>query len=584
MSGGHQPKTRRDELFRIHSALRSADNLRPDEAFDELVKLYRVWSDEGPRTIDVKTTRRFEIQLSEVAAETVVPALWELLESSKASFGSDLFQELAAIGVRSGLGQYFTPQPVADAIASYLDPKAGERWLDPFLGSGILLGAIAVEAAKPVHLHGSDLDHRVLGLAELEARFRHPQSTLKTSQISALEPAKDVLKAVGAPAEGVDGVVTNPPFGAVDLEKRGSDEFELALGRKTPIEILGLEQALRLLRPGGRLGIVLPQSVLSNQRLRHVRRYLREKTSIDGVLSLPGESFAMFDGVGKASVIFATKSETPSMAVWFGRATSIGWDSTGRAKGTNDVGNTAIAMRDRVCIPARVESKELAEEMDRNVTAEWQLRSLGSGVPLVELTTSIFTGRSPARAQYCDSDGADVMRVVKVANLTGHGIDWAERERSFATFKRRPADRILAVDDIALTSSAHHPRYIAAKVDVVDQIPDQWEGRCLPSGEVLVIRPDSTKIEVGVLLLWLRSAQGRSALQACVTGQTAHLHSDYVGEVLVPRQLTTADLSSAAELLRLSLAARRNSEELQRAATEEFTSRLAAHPTLTEAA
>ena len=148
------PKSRRDQLFRIHSTLRSADNLRPDEAFDELVKLYRLWVELGAVGVDPTLAQRFGIGLSPIALQAASSSLWCLLDGANDGLGADLFQELADVAVRSGLGQYFTPTPVAQAMADFLDPQPGEHWMDPFLGSGLLLGAVALAADGPLHLMG----------------------------------------------------------------------------------------------------------------------------------------------------------------------------------------------------------------------------------------------------------------------------------------------------------------------------------------------------------------------------------------------------------------------------------------------
>lgn len=564
------PRSRREQLFRIHSALRSADNLRPDEAFDELAKLYRAWIEAHPVAIDGRLAARFDIRLSQVALDAACPPLWRLLSAADDGVGADLFQELADVGVRAGLGQYFTPAPVAKAMVEYLVPSGNEHWMDPFLGSGLLLGAAALAADGPLHLHGVDLDQRVIHLAQLEAQLRHPQAPLTAAQFSALELPAAVLDAVSAPEEGVDGIVTNPPFGAVDLNDHGTHGFVLARGRRTPIEVLGLEQCLRLLKEGGRLGIVLPQSVLSNQGLQHVRTFLRERFTIDAVLSLPGEAFSMYEGVGKASVVLLTKKETSGRAVWFGRATSVGWDATGRVDGAEDVCLTARRMRDHESVSGVVDRRPPSPLMDRNLTAEWHLRAVGDGMALSKLSESIFLGKTPPRSHYEAKETHGVLRVLKVGDLTGHGVDWSDKDRSYAKYARAPADRLLRPGDIVLTAAAHHPKYIAAKVDLVDVLPEGWEGRCIPAGEVLVIRPRPTALDPRVLVLWLRSTEGRSALQACVTGQTAHLHPDYVAEVRVPEALTTTDMSAPTNLLSQSLQARRTFEELEVAATREF--------------
>ena len=565
------PKSRRDQLFRIHSALRSADNLRPDEAFDELVKLYRLWVEMGAVEVDRALARRFGVELSPIALQAASGSLWRLLDGAGDGIGGELFQELADVAVRSGLGQYFTPTPVAQAMADFLDPQPGEHWMDPFLGSGLLLGAVALAADGPLHLYGCDLDKRVIRVAELEAELRHSESPLRAAQLSALEPPAKVLASVDAPEGGVCGIVTNPPFGAVDMNVDSAKGFELAQDRLTPIEVLAVEQCLQLLAPGGRMGIVLPQSVLSNKRLQYVREYLRTYSQIDAILSLPGEAFSMFEGVGKASVVFATNTASAKRSVWFGRSTSVGWDTTGRLSHDEDVRAVAKALRDRTTLLGSAEGRPLHADMDRNITAEWQIRAVGDGSPLGELAERIFLGKTPARALYGSKQEETAIRVLKVGNLTGSGVDWTDGERSYARFKKTPTDRLLQIGDIVLTAAAHHPRYIGAKVDLIDSFPPGWDGRCLPSGELLVIRLTENEALRMALLLWLRCSDGRAAIQACVTGQTAHLHPEYVAEVRLPNTVVSADLSVAAGLLVRSLESRRVSEELQAEANEHFT-------------
>ena len=68
--------------------------------------------------------------------------------------------------------------------------------------------------------------------------------------------------------------------------------------------------------------------------------------------------------------------------------------------------------------------------MDRNITAEWQIRAVGDGSPLGELAERIFLGKTPARALYGSKQEEAAIRVLKVGNLTGSGVDWTDGERS----------------------------------------------------------------------------------------------------------------------------------------------------------
>ncbi len=322
-------------------------------------------------------------------------------------------------------------------MAACLRPRSDEVWLDPFCGSGLLLGEVAQTAAGKLTLLGIDVDRRVLHLAGVEAKLRHPESELRVTHGSALDAPHAVLAALAAPDEGVDGIVTNPPFGAVDLRGDGARHaFDLARKGPTEIEILGLEKSIRLLRTGGRMGIVLPQSVFSNKRSQYVRAYLRDRVTVMGVLSLPPETFGMFKGVGKASVLFLKKTDDgPSRQVWFGLSACIGSDGTGRENGPADVVEVASAMRDHRASAGKVEGRSGAD-LIRNMSAEWNLRKETAGVRLADLVGAAFTGRTAPRSAYCEPDaGGDVYRTIKVGNLTGAGLDWSPGERGFATFR-----------------------------------------------------------------------------------------------------------------------------------------------------
>lgn len=570
-------RQRRDALFEIHSILRSADSLRPDEAFDELVKLYAIWVHIGPVSFERAQEQDPSLRLSSAAFQRATGRLGPLLVQGRSDTGADLFQELVDVGVRAGMGQYFTPAPVARAMAGYLAPRSGERWVDPFCGSGLLLGEIAGAADGPVRLFGVDRDPRVLRLARLEAEIHHPESPLFAIQGNALGPLQEFKSQLGAPTDGFDGVVTNPPFGA-DVHRddhKSYGDFRLIENGSTALEILGLERSVEMLRPGGRLAIVLPQSVASNRRSMRVRRFLLESCRVDAVLSLPPATFGPFRGVGKAVAVFATRRPTSPAhaATAFAVAHEIGWDGTGRRTGEENVTQTALALADadsRHGI-ARVED---STELTRNLAPEWHLRPRPVGAPLRELSREIFTGRTPGRGAYVDGEAnpSSSYRVLKVGDLTGRGIDWSPGVRSHASFPRPVKTKLLALGDIALTAAAHHPRYIGAKVDVVDVIPDRYGDRVMPCAEVLVIRPNPNEINVSALLLWLRSEDGRAALQACVTGQTAHLYPDDVAQIIVPQKVLDADHSRATELLQKSLRLRRESEIAAREARGAFES------------
>jgi type I restriction enzyme M protein len=85
--------------------------------------------------------------------------------------------------------------------------------------------------------------------------------------------------------------------------------FQLPKGRKskTKTEILFIERCLELLRPGGRLGIVLPEGVLNNPSLAYVREFCEDRAFIRAVVSLPQDTFVSSGASVKASLLFMQK-------------------------------------------------------------------------------------------------------------------------------------------------------------------------------------------------------------------------------------------------------------------------------------
>ncbi|MGH9901008.1 MAG: N-6 DNA methylase [Pyrinomonadaceae bacterium] len=78
-------------------------------------------------------------------------------------------------------------------------------------------------------------------------------------------------------------------------------------GSKTKTEILFIERCLALLKPGGRLGIVLPEGIFNNPSLQYVREFCEDRAFIRAVISLPQETFYSSGASVKASLLFMQK-------------------------------------------------------------------------------------------------------------------------------------------------------------------------------------------------------------------------------------------------------------------------------------
>jgi type I restriction enzyme M protein len=93
--------------------------------------------------------------------------------------------------------------------------------------------------------------------------------------------------------------------------------YEIGSGKKNrATEIVFVERCLKLLKPGGRMAIVLPDGNLNNPSLTWLRRWCEGKARIDAVVSLPEETFVSSRATVKASIVFLTAFTTEDAKRW----------------------------------------------------------------------------------------------------------------------------------------------------------------------------------------------------------------------------------------------------------------------------
>ena len=389
-------------FFDIHSCMRDIDGLHADSALEELCKLlyakayieqqssanteepihsrefgcteeyaaairgmYRDSIEYDLRVFRLKIPQyersrgvfQEQIRLSSAA----LVKSFQLLENysltkSKADVKGRAFQKVLGRAIRSGMGQYFTPKEVCDFMVAVMKPNINHLILDPFCGSGHFLSQSLVVAAetsapssKEFHefafgkLHGIEKSERMTRIAMTDMRLRGDGH----SNIRCVDALLSFDNYPDIAPDSFDMVVTNPPFGSLlgteALSQLGP--FELARGRKNvPLELLGLERSIAFLRPGGRLAIVLPDSVFSAESTSYVRNWLKSKVKVRGLVSLPIETFSPFGANVKTGILFARKwksGETveENYQVCLLKIESVGYDSTGRPRSDSDLGH-----------------------------------------------------------------------------------------------------------------------------------------------------------------------------------------------------------------------------------------------------
>jgi len=102
----------------------------------------------------------------------------------------------------------------------------------------------------------------------------------------------------------VQAAIGEPIASLFDLPTRGKSSRKIG---KIKTEILFIERCLSLLKPGGRLGIVLPEGIFNNPSLAYVREFCEDRAFIRAVVSLPQETFYSAGASVKASLLFLQK-------------------------------------------------------------------------------------------------------------------------------------------------------------------------------------------------------------------------------------------------------------------------------------
>jgi type I restriction enzyme M protein len=569
---------------KAHDLMRNIDGLQPQESFDELLKymFFRQMDEDGflftggsytsdqiqkrfsshlkgrnSWTTEIWKDRKFH--LSEGALSHLHQIFADVRFSDVAyDVRASAMRQFLTPDIRKGLGIYLTPDEVVREVILFLDPVKGSRMLDPACGSGTFLSEAArhwrSQGTGAVELWASDKNPRMLLLAELNLEH-HTDIVLHKKLMDSLAN----LEQAGWERTGLgsfDYVVTNPPFG-VNLDSRSVDLSQYVTGtdengytlKKQQSEIVFLERCLQLLKPGGKLAIVLPKSAMTNTRLDIHRQRLGKIGYVYAAISLPPETFAAYGTQTNTFVLFVEKFPTSkptqtSASIPVAHLSNVGYDLTGRPR----AGNQLTGVHKALSGALHGEKDELIKvysgipinDTFSIFSASGSSKEIKpSGRQLSELAEVIKTGKTPARSAYVDNG----LFIIKVGNLTGAGIDWIARERNFVDAgearKRTTARKPLIVQehDIVLTSSAHSPVYIAKKVDIVTKIPTWVNGRATFVGEVMLIRVKAKAIDPFSLLAFLRHPKTVAQIQQMVRGQTAHLHPEDIGNLHVPDEV-----------------------------------------------
>lgn len=483
------------------------------------------------------------------------------------------FQTFVYRNQRGDRGEFFTPHPVVTLAVRMMRPQPGETVMDPACGSGGFL----IEVVRQLRESGLE-DVRRYVRDSLRGLEFNPDVARAAGVRLALEggtgdeiSCSDSLRSAERLHSSCDVVLTNPPFGSKGKitdprllagyslghrwAREGSRwaETDEILPGQTP-EVLFLELCVLMLRPGGRLGIVLPEGLLQNISNGYVRDWIVRETEPLAVVSLPGETFVPYGTGIKTSVLFLQRKPAPERSCFMARLRRLGYDVKGHpiyrrdSRGTilrepggapsvdvdvDEVASTFLLgprgleapTDDRFFVPRdRLNARlDVAHYLPSDLSLVDELR-LGSAIPLGEAAQIVTRGWSRRAAP------DEVIRYIAISDIdpltmevVNHQEMPAHEAPSRATYRLRTGDIVTAVSG-ASTGTAGHASAL---------IGEESDGAICSNG--LAVLRDVHGVDPLYLLAYLRTPVFLRQVRRLMTGHAIPAISlDDLGQVLVP--------------------------------------------------
>ncbi|OZV77896.1 DNA methyltransferase [Micromonospora echinospora] len=248
----------------------------------------------------------------------------------------DLYEYmLSKIATAGHNGQFRTSRHIIQLMVEMTAPTPTDEICDPACGTaGFLVEAseyvrrvhpnALLDAAQRTHFHesmfhGFDFDGTMLRIGSMNMLLHGVESP-------DIRYRDSLAENVSNESENYSLILANPPFaGSLDYESTSKDLQRIVKTKKT--ELLFLALFLRLLKPGGRAAVIVPEGVLFGGTGAHkeLRRMLIEDQKLDGVVKLPSGTFKPYSGVSTAILLFTKTNSGGTDNVWFYEVTADGW-------------------------------------------------------------------------------------------------------------------------------------------------------------------------------------------------------------------------------------------------------------------
>ncbi|WP_238553870.1 type I restriction-modification system subunit M [Pseudomonas sp. GM25] len=356
-------------------------NLAPADMFEVIADhvfpfLKTIGSDDSTYSHHMRDAR-FTIPTPGLLAK-VVDLLDDIPMDDRDTKGDVYEYMLGKIASAGQNGQFRTPRHIIQLMVELTAPQPNDVICDPASGTcGFLVAAgeylreknpgLLLDAAKREHFHhgmfhGFDFDNTMLRIGSMNMMLHgveNPDIRYRDS----------LAESTAGEAEHYSLILANPPFaGSLDYESTAKDLQKIVKTKKT--ELLFLALFLRLLKPGGRAAVIVPDGVMfgSGKAHKELRRMIIEDQKLDGVVKLPGGVFKPYTGVATSILLFTKTNSGGTDKVWF-------YDVKADGMSLDDKRNLLLSEDKLGVLPGVLLSQEEHEKNNLpDVLARWEQR------------------------------------------------------------------------------------------------------------------------------------------------------------------------------------------------------------------
>lgn len=297
-----------------------------DDVFPYLQQLgTQIGGDDSTFTHHMKDAR-FTIPKAELLAKVI--DMLDDVPMERRDTNGDLYEYMLSKLATSGQnGQFRTPRHIINLMVDLMAPKPGDQIVDPACGTAGFL-VVASEYLREHHPElFSNAAARKAFHSSMFSGFDFDSTMLRIGSMNMLlhgveNPEIAYRDSLSEGAAGEENrytlILANPPFaGSLDYDSTSSDLLRVVKTKKT--ELLFLALFLRLLEPGGRAAVIVPDGVLfgSSKAHKDLRKKLVEEQKLDAVVKLPSGVFRPYAGVSTAILLFTKTDSGGTDDVWF---------------------------------------------------------------------------------------------------------------------------------------------------------------------------------------------------------------------------------------------------------------------------